>query len=47
MKDDSIWKEHTNPTVLQEKEHTALEQEWKRKMEEKSLQLDVQKVEKD
>ena len=47
MKDDSEWKEHTNPIVHQERELTVLEQEWKLKMVEKlSLQEEL-RVEKD
>ena len=47
IKDDSKWKEHTNPITHQEKEHTVSEQEWKRRTEEKSLTQEELKVEKE
>ena len=47
MKDDSQWKEHTNPIAHQEREPTDLEQEWKLKMVEKLSQLEELKVESD
>ena len=41
-----LWKEHTNQAELWEKEDMDLDPEWKKRVEEKLLQEEDQKVEK-
>ena len=47
IKDDSEWKEHTNPITHREREHTVSEQEWKQRTEEKWSLQEEPKVERD
>ena len=45
--EDLTWKEHFNPIIRLEKEHTVLESEWRQKMDASLSMLEEQKVEKD